>query len=63
MACGTGYEHTFGCPDIKDSAPELWAKCQGDPRAPNWRALVIKADLNGNKLWHRMDSYQGPGNW
>tara|TARA_B110000238_G_C15777879_1_gene290467 strand:- start:19 stop:165 length:147 start_codon:yes stop_codon:yes gene_type:complete len=48
MACGTGYEHTFGCPDIKDSAPELWAKCQGDPRAPNWRALVIKADLNGN---------------
>ena len=57
MACGTGFEHTKNCPDLKDTAPELWAKCQGDPRN-NWRALVIKTDLNGKEVWHRMDNYQ-----
>ena len=57
MACGTGFEDGRNCPDLKDTAPELWAKCQGDPRN-NWRALVIKTDLNGKEVWHRMDNYQ-----
>lgn len=57
MACGTGFEHTKGCPGLKDTAPELWAKCQGDPRT-TWRALVVKTDLNGKEVWHRMDNYQ-----
>ena len=53
MACGTGVE---GC-DPTSWSPELNAKCKVDPRI-DWRGLVIKTDLNGEKVWHRQDNYQ-----
>lgn len=32
-------------------------KCYNDPRK-QWRALTIATDLNGDRVWSRMDSYQ-----
>ena len=43
IACGTGIES----PD----------EAKGDPRLA-WRSLVIGFDLDGNRNWSRMDSYQ-----
>ena len=43
IACGTGIE-----------TPQ---QAKGDPRL-DWRSLVIGFDLDGNRKWSRMDSYQ-----
>ena len=32
-------------------------KCNFDPRR-TWRALTIATDLNGDRVWSRMDSFQ-----
>lgn len=52
LACGTGVE---GC----NWALDWWTfiQCYYDPRT-QWRALTIATDLNGDRVWSRMDSYQ-----
>ena len=52
IACGTGIE---GCDSYLDSA--TLDKCNGDPRR-DWRALTIATDLNGDRVYSRMDNYQ-----
>ena len=52
MSCGTGIEHC----DLPDES--LKAECLADPRYKEWRAFIIGTDLNGNRLWSRMDNYQ-----
>lgn len=60
IACGTGIENC----DNEQAASgggynaQIQAECQADPRV-NWRALTIATDLDGNRVWSRMDSYQG----
>jgi len=46
IACGTGIE---GCADQP-------AECASDPRI-NWRTLVVGTDLNGKRIWSRMDNF------
>jgi len=36
--------------------PHLWLECETDPRG-TWRNLNIATDLNGERVWSRMDSY------
>jgi hypothetical protein len=60
MSCGTGIENC----DNEEAASgggysaEVKAECDADPRV-SWRALTIATDLDGNRVWSRMDSYQG----
>ena len=53
LACGTGIE---GCPLMANYMPHLWLECETDPRG-TWRNLNIATDLNGERVWSRMDSY------
>jgi len=55
LACGTGIE---GCDAW--AGTDMFDKCESDPRV-TWRALNIKVDLEGNRVWHRQDSFQNPG--
>ena len=54
MACGTGIE---GCPLTANFMPGLYLDCQLDART-TWRSLTVATDLNGERVWSRMDSYQ-----
>lgn len=51
MACGTGIE---GCDLYKG---DLLTTCKADPRT-TWRSLTIATDLKGERVYHRMDSFQ-----
>ena len=51
MSCGTGIE---GCNVLL--GPFVWAECIGDPRR-TWRALTVATDLEGERIYSRMDSY------
>lgn len=51
LACGTGIE---GC--LLTMPPLLYAECLADPRT-TWRALTVATDLNGERVWSRMDSF------
>ena len=53
LACGTGIE---GCTSMYGN--DLLPKCKADPRT-TWRALTIATDLNGERVWSRMDSFKG----
>jgi hypothetical protein len=60
MSCGTGIEN---CDNGEAAAgggynAEVQTECNADPRV-SWRALTIATDLDGNRVWSRMDSYQG----
>jgi hypothetical protein len=37
--------------------PSLWLECKGDERV-TWRSLTVATDLNGERVWSRMDSFQ-----
>jgi len=52
ISCGTGIE---GC----GWGLDLWTffKCQFEPRL-TWRALTIATDLNGDRVWSRMDNFE-----
>lgn len=52
IACGTGIENCNGL------SPSKTAICNADPRL-NWRSLVIATDLNGSRVWSRMDTFPG----
>ena len=56
IACGTGIE---GCENWTPGS-EIRNECDADPRK-TWRGFVIKIDKNGNEIWHRVDSFQEPG--
>jgi len=47
IACGAGIE---GCDGW--AGTDMWEKCETDPRTV-WRALNIKVDLEGNRVWSR----------
>jgi hypothetical protein len=51
MSCGTGIE---GCNLLL--GPFVWAECIGDPRG-TWRALTVATDLEGERVYSRMDNY------
>ena len=53
LACGTGIE---GCTTNFNDA--LLSKCKKDPRT-TWRSLAVATDLKGERVYSRMDSYQG----
>jgi hypothetical protein len=53
ISCGIGIE---GCTNWQFS-PSLWAECKTDPRK-TWRSLTIATDLDGNRVYSRMDNYQ-----
>ena len=55
LACGTGIEDN--CPLTSNFMPGLYFECLNDPRQ-TWRALTIATDLNGKRVWSRMDSFQ-----
>ena len=48
IACGTGIENC-------DVPPDKLAACQADPRGV-WRSLVIATDMDGERVWSRMDN-------
>jgi hypothetical protein len=52
LACGTGVE---GCPFVFDLF--TYIKCQFEPRK-TWRALTVATDLNGDRVWSRMDNFE-----
>jgi len=54
MSCGIGIE---GCGYWRLYSLELWAECKMDPRK-TWRSLTIGTDLDGNRVYSRMDNYQ-----
>jgi len=54
MACGTGIENCDGA----TFSTELNTECKADVRT-TWRALTVAVNLNGERVWSRMDSYQG----
>ena len=55
MACGTGIET---CSKIKLGFHlSTIAECRWDPRN-TWRSLTIAIDLEGNRVFSRMDSFQ-----
>jgi hypothetical protein len=56
VACGTGIE---GCGEV-DEGTALHAECMADPRRV-WRGLVFEVDSSGDVLWHRIDSFNLPG--
>ena len=54
MSCGTGIE---GCAAWGwNLGLFIWLECQGDPRG-TWRALTVATDLEGERVYSRMDSY------
>jgi len=54
LACGTGIET---CSVLLNNMPGLYMECLSDPRKI-WRALTIATDMNGERVWSRMDSFQ-----
>ena len=54
MACGTGIEDN--CPVTANFMPQLWTECKFDARN-TWRSLTVATDLNGERVWSRMDSF------
>ena len=57
LACGTGIEN---CDLTNNMGPLLLLECYADPRI-TWRDLTIATDLNGERVWSRMDSFQSGG--
>lgn len=55
LSCGTGIEGCNGA--WIRGLPSLIAECYSDPRTV-WRSLTIGTDLNGDRTWSRMDSFQ-----
>ena len=54
MSCGTGIE---GCSAFGfNYGLFIWLECLGDPRK-TWRALTVATDLEGERVYSRMDSY------
>jgi hypothetical protein len=53
LACGTGIE---GCNWVFTKSISLYRECVSDPRT-NWRALTIATDLDGERVWSRMDNF------
>ena len=60
LSCGTGIENCNNPEALSGGGynAEVQAECASDPRV-SWRALTIATDLDGNRVWSRMDSYQG----
>lgn len=54
LACGTGIE---GCSVMLNNMPHLYFECLNDPRKV-WRALTVVTDMDGERVWSRMDSWQ-----
>ena len=54
VACGTGIE-PGSCTD-ENYTTATQNSCNADPRIV-WRALVMRLDLQGNKLWHVQDNF------
>ena len=55
MSCGTGIE---GCPLFNSNfGLGTWLECRGDPRT-QWRSLAVATDLEGERIYSRMDSFQ-----
>ena len=54
MSCGTGIE---GCAAWGwNLGLFIWLECRGDPRGI-WRSLTVATDLEGERLYSRMDNY------
>ena len=54
MSCGTGIE---GCPLFNSNfGLGTWLECRGDPRT-QWRSLAVATDLEGERIYSRMDSF------
>jgi len=57
IACGTGVED---CGSLFWGFKwGLWFGCDSDPRKA-WRALTLGTDLEGERVWSRMDSFNDP---
>jgi len=52
LACGTGIENCA----IGLMQPGLYLECKNDPRKI-WRDLTVATDLNGERVWSRMDNF------
>ena len=50
ISCGTGIENCG-----EDVPSDKMAKCLADPRKA-WRSLVLATDMDGERVWSRMDN-------